>query len=128
MILEGSRVRMKYFDGYAYGEVTIISELGVKVLFDGEFDLAYWYYPIKDLEKMPKYPVIEPMASRLENDYVYHAPKDDQPDRYKILRAKGKELAITICENTPSSREQSVALTLLDQVLMVANAAIARNE
>lgn len=44
------RVKMKYFDGYAYGEITIVTDKECKVLFDGDFDLAYWYYPKKDLE------------------------------------------------------------------------------
>lgn len=77
---------------------------------------------------MPKYTIDEKMILRLANDYVYHAPKPDQIDRYQTLRDKGHELATLICENTPPSREQSVALTLLEQVIMEANAAIARNE
>ena len=74
------------------------------------------------------YPLIEPMASRLENDFKYHSPKPDQIPRYQKIRDKAKELAIVICENSPASREQSVSLTALDQVVMMANAAIARNE
>ena len=44
------RVRMKYYDRYAYGNVTIVSELGVKVLFDGDYDLYYWYQKPEELE------------------------------------------------------------------------------
>jgi hypothetical protein len=76
----------------------------------------------------PKYEIVEPMASRIENDFRYHAPKEDQQERYVRIREAAKQLAIIICENTPMSREQSVALTDLDKVVMVANAAIARNE
>lgn len=39
-----------------------------------------------------------------------------------------KELAYMICQNTPTSREQSLALTNLEQAIFWANAAIARNE
>jgi len=46
----GDRVRMKYYEGYATGEVTIVSELGVKVIFDGDYDLAYYYYREDELE------------------------------------------------------------------------------
>jgi len=46
----GDRVRMKYFDYYAYGEITIVTKTECKVMFDGDYDLAYWYYPKKDLE------------------------------------------------------------------------------
>jgi hypothetical protein len=77
---------------------------------------------------MPKYQIDPKMQTRLDNDFKYHSPKEDQPDRYVAIRDKAKELAITICENTPPSREQSVALTELDHVVMMANAAIARNE
>jgi hypothetical protein len=68
------------------------------------------------------------MKARIENDFTYHAPKGDQADRYILIREKAKELAIVIVENSPKSREQSVALTELDHVVMMVNAAIARNE
>jgi hypothetical protein len=74
------------------------------------------------------YPLDEKMRQRLENDYSYHAPKGDQTARYVEIREAAKHLAFTIVKNSPSSREQSVALTLLDQLVMMANAAIARNE
>jgi hypothetical protein len=68
------------------------------------------------------------MQERIENDFTYHPPKGDQVERYQELRAKAKELALLIYELTPQSREQSIALTLLEQANMMANAAIARNE
>lgn len=74
------------------------------------------------------YSINEVMAKRIQNDFTYHAPKGDQQDRYVKIREKAKELAVVICESTPQSREQSVALTELDHVVMMANAAIARNE
>jgi hypothetical protein len=77
---------------------------------------------------MPKYPIDAKMQDRLDNDFSYHAPKDDQPARYNTIREFAHDFAVCIVENTPTSREQSVALTLLDQVVMEANAAIARNE
>ena len=64
----------------------------------------------------------------IENRFTYHAPKGDQADRYETVRAKAKELAHFINEVTPTSREQSLALTKLDEVVFWANAAIARNE
>jgi hypothetical protein len=68
------------------------------------------------------------MLQRLDNDFSYHPPKDDQPERYNHIREVAHDFAVIIVENTPPSREQSVALTLLEQVVMEANAAIARNE
>ena len=46
----GCRVRMKYFEGWATGEVTIVREDDCKVMFDADYDLPYYYYPKKDLE------------------------------------------------------------------------------
>lgn len=63
-----------------------------------------------------------------EEVFTYHEPRADQPLRYKAIRAKAKELAETIIQNTPQSREQSVALTNVQQAVMWANAAIAINE
>ena len=69
-----------------------------------------------------------PTMGELVNRYNYHAPQGSQAERYNIIRGKCLELALTICENTPFSREQSTALTNLDSVMFNANAAIARNE
>lgn len=83
---------------------------------------------VRSLFIVPKYQIDDKIVTRLNNDFQYHAPKEDQQERYVFIRDNAKRMAITICENTPPSREQSVALTLLDQVVMMANAAIARNE
>lgn len=77
---------------------------------------------------MKTYVVNEAMAQRVENDFTYHSPKDDQPERYKFLRDEAKVLALNICKLTPVSREQSIALTKLEEAIFYANAAIARNE
>jgi hypothetical protein len=66
--------------------------------------------------------------ARFENDFTYHAPKDGQTERYEAIRAHAKSLAIFLAESTPKSREQSLALTNLEQAVFWANAAIARNE
>lgn len=44
------------------------------------------------------------------------------------IRDKAKELALVIDDCVPDSREKSVAMTNLEQVVMWANAGIARNE
>jgi hypothetical protein len=46
----GDRVRVKYEDHFAYGEITIVRENDCKVLFDGDFDLDYWYYSKEVIE------------------------------------------------------------------------------
>lgn len=64
----------------------------------------------------------------IENNFRYHAPKEGQPAKYESLRAKAKELAYLIDELVPNSREQSLAMTNLEQAVFWANAGIARNE
>jgi hypothetical protein len=64
----------------------------------------------------------------IENNFSYHAPKAGQPEKYEALRSKAKELAYLIAESCPNSREKSLAITNLEQAIMWANAAIARNE
>jgi hypothetical protein len=63
----------------------------------------------------------------LENRFTYHAPKADQPQKYESLRAKAKEFAYLIADLCPDSREKSLAQTKLEEAMMWANAAIARN-
>ena len=65
---------------------------------------------------------------RIENTFTYHPPKGDQQDRYGEIRGKAKELAYEIAMSCPESREKSLAMTNLEQSVMWANAAIARNE
>lgn len=77
---------------------------------------------------MPKYQLTDQDRANLENSYTYHPPKDDQPARYIEIRDKAKELAITIMECAPHSRERSIALTDLEKVVTMANKAIACNE
>lgn len=64
----------------------------------------------------------------LRNRFSYHAPKGDQTQRYESIRAGCLELALNIVALTPGSPEQSLALNALDQVMFLANAAIARRE
>lgn len=67
-------------------------------------------------------------VQQIENNFTYHAPKEGQTERYQQLRDAGKVLALLINSMTPASREQSVALTKLEEAVMWANAGIARNE
>lgn len=64
----------------------------------------------------------------LERNFTYHPPKPGQPERYGTLRDKAKELALLVADECPESREKSLALTKIDESIMWANAAIARNE
>jgi len=64
----------------------------------------------------------------LDNVFTYHKPKDGQAERYVALREKAKEFAELVQEICPDSREQSLALTNIQQSVMWANASIAINE
>ena len=64
----------------------------------------------------------------LENRFRHHEPTGTQPERCVTIRDTGKRLASVIVQVTPESREQSLALTKLEECIMWANAAIARNE
>lgn len=67
------------------------------------------------------------MNEQIENNFMYHAPKEGQAEKYDQLRSKAKELAYLINDLCPSSREKSLATTKLEESVMWANASIARN-
>lgn len=76
----------------------------------------------------PKYLPSAEADTRRENNFTYHAPHGDQAERYGEIRSQIKSLAEFLEEQCPPSRELSVAMTNLEQVMFWANAAIARNE
>lgn len=64
----------------------------------------------------------------VERRFTYHPPKEGQPERYVLLRDAARALALLVLEYTPASREQSLAITKLEEAVFWANAAIARRE
>ena len=67
------------------------------------------------------------MNQIIENNFMYHAPKDGQAEKYEAIRSKAKELAYLIDEMCPGSREKSLAMTKLEECVMWANASVARH-
>ena len=67
-------------------------------------------------------------AQDLHHRFTYHPPKDDQPDRYQLIRQHAHGLATLIDNHSPDSREKSLAITHLEEAVFWSNAAIARNE
>jgi hypothetical protein len=65
---------------------------------------------------------------QIENNFTYHPPKDNQPQKYEEIRKAGKNIAYLIDNLCPNSREKSLAVTKLEEAIMWANASIARNE
>lgn len=74
------------------------------------------------------YTVSERVSQQLKHTFTYHRPEGNQPERYERIRSEAGKLAHLIACNTPESREQSLALTKLEEAIFFANAAIARNE
>lgn len=64
----------------------------------------------------------------IDNWFSYHAPQGTQQQRYEILRAKARELALLILHNVPESADKTAAIRKLRECVMTANAAIACNE
>jgi hypothetical protein len=65
---------------------------------------------------------------KLNNNFTYHKPFGDQPQRYEDIRRLAYDLASFLVTSCPESRELSLAMTNLEQAIMWANASIARNE
>lgn len=66
------------------------------------------------------------LKARIQNDFTYHTPPKEVASVFVQIREKAKELALLIDEKVPAGREQSSALTRLEEAVMHANAGIAR--
>lgn len=75
-----------------------------------------------------KYSETPDQAQHRVKAFIYHSPFGDQPSRYSLLRSQANNLAMSFNEHCPPSRELSLAHTKLEEAVMWANAAIARNE
>ena len=75
-----------------------------------------------------EYELTDNDLDKLCNIFTYHKPIGNQSDRYDDIRNTAKNFAMLLKQVTPPSREQSIALTKLEEVCFWANAAIARNE
>lgn len=65
----------------------------------------------------------------LEKRFSYHPPSTPEVGgRHAGIRSACLLLAAVVIDNTPTSREQSLAITALEECMMWANAAIARNQ
>ena len=66
--------------------------------------------------------------NELANRFSYHAPKGNQSTRYEEIREMGRNFAELILSECPASREQSIAITKIEEAVFWANASIARRE
>lgn len=60
--------------------------------------------------------------------FAYHPPKDEETkDLHATIRAACRLTAEEINESCPDGREKALAITKMEEAMMWANAAIARN-
>lgn len=64
----------------------------------------------------------------IANRFDFHPATDVTIPQHETARSRHKALASWVAKNTPESREQSLALTSLEQSLFWTNAAIARHQ
>lgn len=67
------------------------------------------------------------LTERIARDFTYHKPTPDLVPLYELIRQEARNFALVIANNTPESREQSLALTHLEEAVFWANASIARS-
>jgi len=60
--------------------------------------------------------------------FIYHAPKEGQPEKYNSIRQEGFEFADMLKGLCPQSRELDMAIVKIEEAIMWANVSIARNE
>lgn len=63
----------------------------------------------------------------IENRFKYHAPTEEAKLLHEGVRDSIKGVAMMVMEMLPECREKSLALTKLEEAMLWANAAIARN-
>jgi hypothetical protein len=68
----------------------------------------------------------ERMSARIANDFAFHAADAERGKRHGDVRSGCHDLAEYLGTLCPPGRELSIALTKLEEVMMWANAVIAR--
>jgi len=63
----------------------------------------------------------------LDDRFVHYVPNEDAISCHEAVRAAGRALALKVEHLCPDSREKSLAMTKVEEAVMWANAAIARN-
>lgn len=67
------------------------------------------------------------MEFDLDHIFTYHPPSPEQQQQYEAVRSAAKEFCKVVLENSPKSADQTVAVRLIREAVMVTNAAIATN-
>ena len=66
-------------------------------------------------------------TSEIQNNFTYHEPTPEKLQKYEFIRTTARSLAYFIEDACPESREKSLSFTKIEEAVMWANAAIARN-
>ena len=61
---------------------------------------------------------------QIRRAFTYHALNADQLDTVELVRANITTVTVTVAKLIPNSRERSTFITLMQQALMMANAAV----
>lgn len=75
---------------------------------------------VRPLTRFPYDPAV------IHRRFTHHLTSADQHDRMDVIRGRSSVLASEILSLVPPGREQSLALSFLEQVMFWANAGIAR--
>lgn len=65
---------------------------------------------------------------KIENNFKHHSPDEEKIRMHEFVRDRCKSLANDLDDVVIDSREKALAMTKLEEVMMWANAAIARNK
>lgn len=61
------------------------------------------------------------------NDFKFHNSKEEDIEKYNVIRNKAKELAALIDSECPNSREKTLAFQKIAEASLWANSSIARH-
>lgn len=69
------------------------------------------------------------IKDRIENNHKHHPPQTtEREEAHAKVRELTRVVGLELVDLCPESRELSIALTKLEEVMMWANASLARNE
>lgn len=112
-------------DYVAGNDIEVIADVEIGYHYtDGEYSKTLRDHAIQYARTL-----MTPTPQDLDNRFGYHKPQSEEVvNKHGNIRAECRALADTLTENCPESRELSLAITKLEEVMMWANAAIARNQ
>lgn len=63
----------------------------------------------------------------VEQRFIFHPPDEEKAAKHARIRREIKATAETIVESVPEGREQSLAITKMEEAMFWANAGLARS-